>query len=255
MLPSRSLVSLNLPFLKIRRSWRVKHGGGRSPNVDLQIRQAPASSRIPGARPRGVALLLTIIGLLVIIALVQYFQFKAPSVPRVSPVAHQVNETAVALECTVPKEPPRMESTISSLVSIVHDEDRLSPASSVYSKSGSEISLVDEMGPGLFPSSCNEVSVAGSSRSRSYEYTLRSFSYPPVVTSTLTIDWLYGSMMFISRPRQDGKGLYYTIPSISSYIAARECGVALRHRNNIPDELPDHQSNINFVLLRLWFWC
>ena len=146
------------------------------------------SSRIPGARLRCVALLLTIIGLLVIIALVQYFQFKAPSVPRVSPVTHQVNETAVALECTVPKEPPRMESTIGSLGSIVHDEDRLSPASSVYSKSSREISL-GAMCPRLFSLSSNEVSVAGSSRSVSYEYTPRSFSYPPVVAPTLTFDW------------------------------------------------------------------
>ena len=150
-----------------------------------------------------------------ILALLQYFQFKAPSVPRVSPVAHQVNETAVALECTVPKEPPGMESTIGSLGSIVHDEDRSLPASSVYSKSSREISL-GAMCPRLFSLSSNGVSVAGSSRSVSYEYTPRSFSYPPVVAPTLTFDWLYGSIMSISRRRQDEKSVSVTIPSISS---------------------------------------
>ena len=38
----------------------------------------------------------------------------------------------------------------------------------------------------------------------------------------------------------------YTIPSINSYLAARECGVAIRHQNNIPDELLDHESKYKF---------
>ena len=94
-----------------------------------------SSSRVPGARLcrlKCFALLLTIIGLPVTILLVQYPQFEAPTVPRESPVAHQVNETAVALGCTVPKKPPRMESTVCSLGSIVHGEGRLSPASGAY---------------------------------------------------------------------------------------------------------------------------
>ena len=37
-----------------------------------------------------------------------------------------------------------------------------------------------------------------------------------------------------------------TIPSISSDLAARECGVASRHQNNIPDELLDYKSKYKF---------